>query len=96
MGYIIKDNRVSYFVDDTEMAASTFPLVEGRENLININSTYVDDSLRGQGIGDGLMERIVAESKKNNWLILPTCPFATAWFKKHPEYHNLLRSSLGK
>lgn len=96
MSYIIKDNRVSYVKDGEELAASTFPLVEGRENVININSTYVDDSLRGQGVGSTLMEKIVEESRKNGWEILPTCPFATEWFKKHPEHHDLLRSSLGK
>lgn len=96
MSYLIKDNKVMYTQDDKELAAATFPLVEGRENLININSTYVDESLKGQGIGSTMMKMIVDQAEENNWQILPTCPFATRWFQKHPEYHHLLRSSLGK
>lgn len=96
MEYKFFGQKIAYMDGDTELAAATFPLVEGRENLININSTYVDDSLQGQGVGGTMMIKIVELASENGWKILPTCPFATVWFKNHKDYQDVLVSSWGK
>lgn len=65
------------------IAEVTFPTKDG---ISNIDHTFVDNSLRGQGIAAELVklaaERILAEGNK----IGATCPYAIAWFKRHSEY----------
>lgn len=61
----------------------TFPTKNG---ISVINHTFVDESLRGQGVASGLVklaaEQILAEGNK----IGATCPYAVVWFQRHPEY----------
>lgn len=54
-----------------------------------IDHTRVDDSLRGQGIAQQLVERAVAFAREKNLKVLPLCPYANGQFKKHPEWNDL-------
>ncbi len=84
MNYITESNRI-YAADPSGkiIAEVTFPTKHG---ISTINHTFVDDSLRGQGVAGELVrlaaEKILAEGNK----IAATCPYAVVWFKKHPEY----------
>ena len=42
-------------------------------------------ALRGKGTAGRLMEGIVAIARENHYRIRPTCSYAVAWFKRHPE-----------
>ena len=70
------------------LAEVTFPSVSAR--VADIRHTFVDESLRGQGVAGQLMEaaarQIRAEGKKARL----TCSYAAAWFPKHPEYADLV------
>lgn len=65
------------------IAEVTFPTVNG---VSTINHTFVDASLRGQGVAGDLVKlaanKILAEGNK----IAASCSYAVAWFKRHPEY----------
>jgi predicted GNAT family acetyltransferase len=65
------------------IAEVTFPTV--REGLNNINHTYVDNSLRGQGIASELVEAAYEAIKGDGNKCLATCPYAVKWFGEHPE-----------
>lgn len=71
-----------------ELAELTFPTV--RPGVVNINFTYLDDSLRGEGMGGGLLEFAVAEFRKRNIKALVSCPYAIKWFSKHPEASDVM------
>lgn len=66
------------------IAEVTFPTEDG---VSTIDHTFVDPSLRGEGIAGKLVklaaDKILAEGNK----IAATCSYAVAWFKRHPEYH---------
>lgn len=85
MDFKIEKDRI-YATDHSGniIAEVTFPTKEG---VSTINHTFVDDSLRGQGIAGKLVklaaDKILAEGNK----IAATCPYAVGWFKQHPEYH---------
>lgn len=90
MNFIHSKNRIFLLNDNNETIAEvTFPDVD--ENTVNINHTYVSDSLRGQGIACKLMkaaaEQLLAQNKK----AVLTCSFAVKWFERNPEYNNLLK-----
>ena len=60
------------------------------ERLIIIDHTEVPDALRGGGVGDRLVRHAVEEARSAGTRIFPLCPFASAQFRKHPEYADVL------
>lgn len=70
------------------VAEVTFPEVE--PGIVEINHTFVDESLRGQGIAGQLLGRAVASIAASGYRARPTCSYAVRWFEKHPEHTNLL------
>ena len=87
----IHSNAILY-VDDqgTTLAEVTFPAREG--NTVVINHTFVDESLRGQGIAGQLMANVAQELEETGRRAVPTCSYAKQWFEKHPEKAALLAS----
>ncbi len=85
MEFIIEKDRI-YATDalGKVVAEVTFPTENG---VSTIDHTYVDPSLRGEGIAGKLVkmaaDRIMAEGNK----VAATCSYAVTWFKRHPEYH---------
>jgi predicted GNAT family acetyltransferase len=73
---------------DGHLAEMTFS--RAGETLMIIDHTDVPDALRGQGVGDRLVERAVADARERGIKIVPLCPFAASRFRKHPEYQDVL------
>lgn len=71
-----------------KIAHILFPKVE--EGVFEVKSTFVDESLRGQGTADKLMREVVNLAKEENAKIIPTCSYAQKWFEKHPEENSLI------
>ncbi|MCI8594327.1 MAG: N-acetyltransferase [Oscillospiraceae bacterium] len=65
----------------------TFPVTGG---VAELNHTFVDESLRGQGVAGKLMAAAVEEIRANGWKIRPTCSYAVSWLEKHAEHADLL------
>ena len=89
MNFLYEENRI-YLKDDNQLLAEvTFPYIN--DTTVNINHTYVDTILRGQGVAGKLLEAVVTHLKEHNLKAVPTCSYAVAWFEKHPEYKDLLK-----
>lgn len=89
MNFIHEKNRI--YVEDEQgkvIAEVDFPDVS--QNKVNINHTYVDRSLRGQGVADKLLTHAVEEIRKNNKKAVATCSYAVEWFEKHTEHEDIL------
>ena len=84
MEYQIEKNRI--FAEDEDgkvLAEITFP--ETETGICTINHTFVDDSLRGQGIAGKLVSMAVNQIKQQQKKISATCSYAQHWLEKHPE-----------
>lgn len=68
-------------------AVSTFS--KAGDKIVIIDHTEVDDALQGHGYGQMLIERIVADMRKQCKKIVPLCPSASQ-FRKHPEWADVL------
>lgn len=93
MNFIHEKDRI--YAEDQEgkvIAEVTFP--EREHNIVDIDHTFVDSSLRGQGIAGKLMEEVVSRLHSTGQKAICTCPYAVTWFKRHPEYSDLLANSL--
>ena len=95
MNFMHEDNRI-YLNDNTDnstdggklIAEVTFPSYG--DNTVNINHTFVDNSLRGQGIAAKLMEAAALQIRASGKKAKPTCSYAIKWFEKHTEFSDIL------
>lgn len=71
-----------------QLAVIMFPTTAG--GVVNFTSTFVDPSLRGQGVGDQLVQAAIATIKERGMKAVITCSYVKAWFGKHPEEADLL------
>lgn len=89
MPYATHENDVQYLADDgTVLGEVTFPSCG--DGIVDINHTFVDGSLRGQGVAGELLSRAAAELEKSGRRVHPSCSYAVRWFEKHAEYAHLL------
>ncbi len=59
-------------------------------SLLIIDHTEVPDAFRGEGVGQALVTRAVADARAAGKKILPLCPFAAAQFRRHPDWADVL------
>ncbi len=86
----------SYFSDKITINDQTKTLAEVdfpelEPGLVDINHTFVDDSLRGQGIAGKLMEAAADHLRSEGKKAVLSCSYAVKWFEKHPEYQDILK-----
>lgn len=70
------------------VAEVTFPQVDS--GIVEIDHTFVDESLRGRGVAGELLGRAVSVIAASGFLARPTCSYAVRWFERHPEHAALL------
>ncbi len=70
------------------IAEATFPAIS--DTTVNFNHTYVDPSLRGQGVAGAMLSAAVADVKARGLKAKATCSYAVKWFSEHEEYADLL------
>lgn len=79
-----------------EIAVVTYNL--SPPNLM-ITETLVPEKLEGRGIASRLAKHVIEDARERGLLILPVCPFFSAYFQKHPEHadvvHPTYRQILG-
>ena len=85
---IEEDSLYALDVDGTLLAETTFPAAGNC--VVDINHTFVDESLRGQGIAGQMMETVVGVLRQRGLKARTGCPYAAAWMERHPDYIDLL------
>ncbi|SET56929.1 GNAT family N-acetyltransferase [Hymenobacter actinosclerus] len=63
------------------------------EGVIDFTHTFVEEELRGQGIGDELAKAGLAYARENNLKVRTTCSFMAGYVAQHPDYQDLLESN---
>jgi hypothetical protein len=79
-----------YFIrlaDGVEAEMTFQKLGEGR---IAIDHTYVPRAFRGNNLAQLLVERGIADARRDGLKVRPDCSFAAAQFCRHPEWADLL------
>ena len=85
MCFETETERVYALDDDGRLVAEvTFPL--DAAGVAEINHTFVDESLRGQGVAGRMMQAVAQVLRDRGWKARPTCSYAAKWFEGHPEY----------
>lgn len=59
------------------------------EQLVLVH-TEVPDELEGRGIGGVLVRAAIELAARENLVVVPRCPFARRWLRRHPEEAELV------
>lgn len=90
MNFTYNPNQIALFDSDNNLLAEvTFPNTD--PDTVNINHTFVDDSLRGQGVAGKLMEAVAEKLRSEGKKATLTCSYAVGWFEKHQEYNDVVK-----
>lgn len=90
MEWKYEKNRI--FAENEEgkvVAEVTFPMQD--DGVVNIDHTFVDASLRGQGVAGKLMDEAVKAIESQGIKAVATCSYAVSWFEQHPECGGVLK-----
>ncbi|KRM10613.1 hypothetical protein FC15_GL001216 [Lapidilactobacillus concavus DSM 17758] len=77
-----------FFLEDEQgqlTAEVTYQQATGKD-LYVIDHTFVDPSLRGQGIASQLVYAVVEKARADHKQIIPLCSYAKMDFERKPEY----------
>ncbi len=78
--FYIEDNGV-------EIGEMTYAFVG--DNIIDINSTFIDEDHRGKDLGLKLITAAVSFMRDNNIKAIPSCPYVEKVFNETPEYSDV-------
>jgi hypothetical protein len=63
-----------------------FLVYELRDDTIVLVHTQVPKPLEGQGYGAALVRAAVEYARQHHLRVVPICPFARAYLRRHPDY----------
>ncbi len=82
MDFIKEKNRI-YVQNEHGKIIAEIEFENIGENVYNIYHTFVDESLRGQGVASKLVEEAVKEIKAQGGTVQATCSYAKKWLEKN-------------
>ncbi len=88
MNFTYEENRI-FLTDENgkTIAEVNFPSIS--DTVVNISHTFVDDSLRGQGVAGKLLVAVAEKLRQENKKAYPTCSYAIKWFEKNEYYRDI-------
>ena len=56
------------------------------DSRVLADHTLTPLAMRGQGVASALVERLIADARREGFKVVPKCPFVVAQFERHPEW----------
>ena len=84
-------HRYSALLDGKEVAYAEVDAISTDRLLIK--HTEVLPAFEGQGIGGSLVLHMLEEARRQGRGIIPICPYAAAYIKRHPQYMEYVSES---
>ena len=82
MQFLKEKNRI-YAMNNNNETIAEVTFYEIENGVYNIDHTFVDNSLRGKGIGSRLVKEAVDTIKEKGAKVEATCPFASKWMEEN-------------
>lgn len=83
-------NKGSFYIAENGQRLAEMTFSKTGTNVLIIDHTEVNDTLRGTGAGKKLVLEAVNYARTNHLKIMPLCTFAKSVFDKTPEYADAL------
>jgi len=61
---------------------------------IYLTHTEVPVALEGQGVGTGLVEKVLADIDNKGLRLIPLCPFVAGYIKKNPDWRRIVMKGI--
>lgn len=91
MEFITEEGRVYRKDHEGKLIAEvTFPEIS--QGVVQIDHTFVDTALRGQGMAGELMEAAYKAVKDSGRKAVLICPYAVKWYEDHPERKDIVQA----
>lgn len=90
MHNIKKDKNQFYIGESSANPIAEITFVPKEEDKYVIDHTHVSESLKGQGVGVLLVNKVVELARQENKKIIPVCPFAKKVMTRSKEYEDVL------
>lgn len=87
MNWQYEDGRIYSKNENNELLAETTFVFIG-DNKVNIDHTYVNPILRGQGVAGKMLEVVAEYLSEKGLKATASCSYANAWLKKHRESYS--------
>ena len=84
--HIEKGGRGAFLIKEDGKRLAEMTYVTAGESGFIIDHTEVDDSLRGQKVGDSLLAEAVKYAREKGLKIYATCPFALRKLQENADY----------
>lgn len=84
------ETKGSYFISINGQKAAEMTYSKAGSDRIIIDHTEVDESQKGNGLGELMVRKAVDDARVKGISIVPLCPFARSVFQKHEELRDVL------
>lgn len=82
----ILQEKGRFYIDNDGKTVAEITYTTPNNEMFIIDHTFVDESLRGQNVGEQLVASVVALARQQERKIIPLCPFAKREFEKKASY----------
>jgi uncharacterized protein len=79
----------SFVINDNGEKVAEITYMAGAKGTIVIDHTFVSPKMRGQKLAEDLVRRVVEHAREAKKMIVPSCSYAHAQFKRHKEYDDV-------
>lgn len=86
---LVKDENTGRFEMRVGEYLPFIEYTEKGEDLVLLH-TEVPPELEGKGVGTAIIEKTLQYILKNNYNLVPLCPFVIAYINRHPEWKTSL------
>ena len=83
---VVDDGQRFVLTQDGEEAFADYRVQEGRLILPHVEAAH---ALRGTGAASRLMEGVMEAARSRGLKVVPLCPYADAYMRRHPETADL-------
>ncbi len=82
--FLFEEGRFYQLNQEDKMIAEVTYQTKG--HVFYLDHTFVDPSLRGQGIARKLVDEVVSLARSKGYKVKPVCPYALKLFIEDPSY----------
>ncbi len=86
----VHDNHEKQRFELSENGLTAFASYRRAGGRVVIPHVEAPPALRGKGTAGRLMQGISELARSEKFTVMPTCSYARAWFRRHPEYADVL------
>ena len=83
-------HRYTALLEGQEVGFAEVDLV-GQDGLL-IKHTEIEPRYEGKGFAAALVRHILEDAKRQQRGVIPICPYAASYVKRHPEYLEYVRA----